>query len=119
LAFKKDTDDIREAPSLKAIKKLLKEGAQLVAYDPMAMQNAKQLLENTVEFARRPEEALKGADLCILMTEWNQFRGIKPGTYVENMRSPNVLDARRVHSPMEYQGLNFMAIGLGERIAER
>jgi UDPglucose 6-dehydrogenase len=119
LAFKKDTDDIREAPSLRVIQKLLKEGAELVAYDPMAMQNAKQLLDGTVNFAGRPEEALKGADLCILMTEWNQFRNIRPGNYLAHMRRPNILDARRIHNPTEYQGLKFIAIGLGERITER
>jgi UDPglucose 6-dehydrogenase len=82
------------------------------------MQNAKQLLESTIDFAARPEEALKGADLCILMTEWNQFRDIRPGTYLEHMRSPNILDARRVHNPMEFQDINFRATGLGGRIAK-
>ncbi len=113
LSFKKDTDDIREAASLRLIEKLKRKGAQVVAYDPMAMPNAKRVLANTVEFARAPDEALKGADICILMTEWDEFRRIKPKNYLALMRTPNLVDARRLYNPREYQELAFAAIGLG------
>ncbi len=76
LAFKKDTDDIREAASLRVIERLKGKGARVVSYDPMAMANAKRTLEGTVDFASSPVEALKGADLCILVTEWDEFRRI-------------------------------------------
>ncbi len=113
MSFKKETDDIREAASLRLIEKLKRKGAQVVAYDPMAMPNAKRVLANTVEFARAPDEALKGADTCILMTEWDEFRKIEPKNYLALMRTPNLVDARRPYNPRQYQELAFAVIGLG------
>jgi UDPglucose 6-dehydrogenase len=113
LAFKKDTDDVREAASLRVIRLLLKKGVRIVAYDPMAIPNARKLLGETVEFADDEQSALKGADCCIVMTEWNQFRKLQAKDYVALMRTPNLIDARRLYDPMEYEALNFAAVGLG------
>lgn len=113
LAFKKDTDDIREAASLRVIDRLRKKGAKIVAYDPMAMPNARKILADNVEFAEDPHTALKGADCCILMTEWDEFRKLGPKDYLAYMKTPNLVDARRIYKPEEYGELNFAGIGLG------
>jgi UDPglucose 6-dehydrogenase len=114
LAFKKDTDDIREAASIRVIANLKKKGAQIVAYDPEAMPNAKQVLGDNVEYAAEAKSAIKGADCCIIMTEWEEFRKLKSKDYAQTMRTPNILDARRLYHPEDFEGLNFLAIGLGQ-----
>ncbi len=114
LAFKKDTDDIREAASIRVIENLKKKGAQIVAYDPEAMPNAKQVLGDNVEFATEAKSAIRGADCCIIMTEWEEFRKLKSKDYAQNMRTPNILDARRLYHVEDFEGLNFRAIGLGQ-----
>ncbi len=113
LAFKKDTDDTREAASLRVIENLKKKGAQVVAYDPMAMPNARQVLGRTVEFATNQRSAIKGADCCIIMTEWDQFRKLKGKDYAQSMKTPNIVDARRLYTAEDLEGSNFRAIGLG------
>jgi UDPglucose 6-dehydrogenase len=113
LAFKKDTDDIREAASLRVIRLLLKKGVRVVAYDPLAIPNAKKLLPGNVEFAADEQSALKGTDCCIVMTEWNQFGKLQAKDYMALMRTPNLVDARRLYNPRDYGALNFAAVGLG------
>ncbi len=114
LAFKQDTDDIREAASIRVIGNLKKKDAQIVAYDPMAMPNARQALGHNVEFATNQKSAIKGADCCIIMTEWDQFRKLKAKDYLRYMRTPNLVDARRLYDLGDLEGLNFRAIGLGQ-----
>ena len=113
LAFKKDTDDIREAASLRVITLLLKKGAQVIAYDPLAIPNARKQLGETVEFAKDEQSALKGADCCIVMTEWSQFEKLQTKDYLALMGTPNLVDARRLYNPNEYGALNFAAVGFG------
>ena len=117
LAFKKDTDDIREAASIRVINELKKKKAQIVAYDPMAIANARKTLRVQVDFAEDPYSALKGADCAIIMTEWDLFRKIKPQDFQMHMKSPNMVDARRIYDPEEFRELNYVAIGLGPRKA--
>ena len=113
LSFKKDTDDIREAASVRVIDRLRKKGAHVVAYDPAAVPNAKKLLANSIEFAEDPYSALKGADCCIVMTEWDEFRKLKAEDYQTQMRLPNIVDARRLYDPEDFKDMNFLAVGLG------
>ena len=113
LAFKKDTDDIREAASLRVIEELVKNSASVSAYDPMAMKNASKVLSPKVEFATDAMSCLKGADCCILMTEWDEFRELKPREIKTAMRTPNIVDARRVLDQDDLQGFNYLAVGLG------
>jgi len=115
LAFKKDTDDIREAASLRVINLLLKKGARITAYDPMAIPNARKVISENVEFAADERSALNGADCCIVVTEWNQFAKLQAKDYQALMRTPNLVDARRLHNPQDYESLNFTAIGFGPR----
>lgn len=117
LAFKPNTDDLREAISIKVINSLLEEGAKPVTYDPAAMANAKKILGNRVEYAPSAIECIKGADCCIIATEWDEFKQLKPGDFVRNMRTPAVVDGRRIYDPEEYsRKLKFAAVGLGKVI---
>ncbi len=113
LSFKKDTDDVREAVSIRVAKHLRKRGARVVAYDPIAMPNARKALDDTVEFASDPRTALKGSDCCVVLTEWDEFRRLTARDYSRLMRVPNLVDARRLYRPADFRAIRFLAIGLG------
>jgi UDPglucose 6-dehydrogenase len=114
LAFKPNTDDMREAPSITIIRRLLKEGAKVVTYDPAAIPNAKAIFKDEIEYASSALECLKGADCCILVTEWEEFKKLRPDDFIQNMRTPILLDGRRIYDPEEFsRKIKFAAIGLG------
>ncbi len=114
LAFKPNTDDMREASSIKVINQLLREGAHVVAYDPAAIPNAKKIFKEKIEYASSPIKCIEGADCCILVTEWEEFKKIKPEDFIRHMRNPALVDGRRIYNPEEYsRKLKFAAIGLG------
>jgi UDPglucose 6-dehydrogenase len=113
LAFKKDTDDIREAASIRVINQLKKKSAKVIAYDPMAIPNTKRHLSDQISYAENPQSALKGADCAIIMTEWDEFQELKPKDFRAYMKNPNVVDARRIYDAEGFRGLNYAAIGRG------
>ncbi len=113
LAFKKDTDDVREAPAMRLIEQLLRNGASIAAYDPVAMENAEKILSKEVQLSEDPLSPLKGADCCIVMTEWDEFRKLRPKDFITMMKTPNVIDARRLLNPDAFEGMNYVAVGLG------
>jgi len=117
LAFKADTDDMRQAVSIPLVKTLLSRGAEVIAYDPAAITNAKPLLDSGVKFASTAIDCITGADCCILVTEWEEFKKIKPETFREKMRYPAIVDGRRIFDPSEFKQANvrFSAIGLNNR----
>jgi UDPglucose 6-dehydrogenase len=117
LAFKKDTDDIREAASIRVINQLKKKGARVVAYDPMAIPNTKKTLSDEIDYAENTHSALKGADCAIIMTEWDGLRKLKAKDFQAYMKTPNLVDARRIYKPEEFSGLNYASIGLGPSTA--
>ncbi len=112
LAFKPNTDDMREAPSLEIIRALKERGAAVVAFDPVAEEVAKTLIED-IEFVATPLEAVKGADLLILITEWPEFAGFDLAELKVAMASPNLVDGRNVYEPakMKELGFNYRCIG--------
>jgi len=115
LSFKPNTDDMREARSIPIINQLLKEGANITAYDPAAIPNAKTIFADTIEYASSTNECLKKADCCILVTEWDEFKKLKPEDFTKNMRQPFLVDGRRIYNPEKFgQKLKFAAIGLGK-----
>ncbi len=115
LAFKPNTDDMREARSIPIINQLLNEGANITAYDPVAIPNAKRVLKNKIRYASSPIECLKDADCCIIVTEWEDFKKLEPEDFMQNMRQPILIDGRRIYNPEEFsQKLKFAAIGLGQ-----
>ena len=79
----------------------------------MAIPNAKRILADSIEFATEAKSALKGADCCILMTEWEEFGKLKEEDYLSHMRAPNLVDARRIYDPTSFKDSSFAAIGLG------
>ncbi len=79
----------------------------------MATPSAKKILADSVEFAQDPYSALENADCCIIMTEWEELKKLKTKDYLAEMRTPNIVDARKLYSPEDLRGLNLQAIGLG------
>ena len=113
LAFKKDTDDIREAASIRLINQLKKKGARVIAYDPMAIPNTKKQFPDQIDYAENAQSALRGADCAIIMTEWDLIRKLKAKDFQEYMKTPNIVDARRIYDPEEFSLLNYVSIGRG------
>lgn len=114
LAFKANTDDMREARVIPIINQLIKEGAKVTAYDPIAMPNARAILRNKIKYATSTSACLKNADCCILVTEWEEFTKLKPEDFVKNMKQPILIDGRRIYDPKKFAGkMKFAAIGLG------
>ena len=115
LAFKPDTDDMREARVIPIIELLLKEGAKVIAYDPVAMNAAKTIFQNKIRYATSAISCLKNADAAILVTEWEEFKKITPEDFNKNMKQPIIIDGRRLYNPETYsKKLKFTAIGLGK-----
>lgn len=113
LAFKPNTDDIREAPALEIIRELLEAGASVSAYDPEAMNNVKALLGDKINFAETQYECLEGADALIVATEWNEFRTPDFDKIISTLKDPVVFDGRNVFDveQMEKKGFHYESIG--------
>jgi UDPglucose 6-dehydrogenase len=115
LAFKPDTDDMREARVIPIIELLLKEGAKVIAYDPVAMNMAKTIFQNKIRYAPSAISCIKNADAAILVSEWEEFKKITPEDFNKNMKQPVIVDGRRLYDPESYsKKLKFTAIGLGK-----
>ncbi len=112
LAFKPNTDDMREAPSVEIIHMLQHEGAKIKAYDPAAMENAKAIL-NGVEFKENPYQVAEGADALILVTEWNEFKQLDMERVRDLMRQPILIDGRNIYDPEKMKALGFIYRGIG------
>jgi UDPglucose 6-dehydrogenase len=112
LAFKPNTDDMRDAPSLDIIPALQAAGARIRAYDPESMHEAGKLLTE-VEFAEGPFQALEGADAMVLITEWDQFRALDLDRVKKLLKSPVVVDLRNVYQPadMARRGFTYVSVG--------
>jgi len=109
-----------EDGAIKIIGKLIEEGADIVAYDPVAMNNAKKIFGDKIEYAQSPIECISHADCSIIVTEWDQIKKLKPEDFAENMRQPILIDGRRIYNPKEFsRKLKFEAIGLGPRTHQR
>ena len=114
LAFKPDTDDMRNAPSLEIIKRLLKEGATVKAYDPVAVANAKKLLPGTVQYCSDPYETASKSDVLLILTDWQEFKDMDMERIKEQLTSPpTVVDGRNIFEPeeMKKMGINYTGIG--------
>jgi UDPglucose 6-dehydrogenase len=116
LAFKPDTDDIREAVSLKIVSRLLEEGALITAYDPVAKSNVEKMFADKVTYANSSHECIQKADCCIIVTEWDEFKRLTYNDFLANMKNPLVIDGRRIFAPKNFAdtGVKLLAIGLGE-----
>lgn len=114
LAFKPNTDDIRQAPSIVLAHRLLAEGAQVVGYDPVAMKNMRTLVPE-MEYASSALEALRAADACVLVTEWAEFLSLDWAAAYKVMAQPVVIDGRNVLDGSRLAALGFTYEGVGTR----
>jgi len=112
LAFKPETDDMRESPAIDIISGLLEHGATVRAYDPVAMNEAAKVLPKVI-FAGDEYEAVTDADALVFMTEWNQFRALDMGRVRDLMRSPRIADLRNIYDPADMRALGFEYVGVG------
>jgi UDPglucose 6-dehydrogenase len=116
LAFKPETDDVREAPALKLARVLLDLGAKVVGHDPEAGPNFAKAMDGTVTVVEKDYEALTGADALVLLTEWRSYRAPNFAEIRKRLRgtTPVVVDARNIWRPTEVQkaGLRYVGIGV-------
>lgn len=113
VAFKAGTDDLREAPSLDNVQKLLEAGAFIHFFDPVAAAAFERRFPGKVTSSKTPEDALEGANVCFVFTEWPEVRSLKPETFKERMRTPLVYDGRNLFNPAEMSraGVEYHSIG--------
>ena len=112
LAFKPETDDMREAPSVEIIRGMLENGAKIRAYDPVAMTEAAKILPD-VKYAEDEYAAVKGAEVLVFVTEWNQFRALDMTRIRDLMKVPRIADLRNIYSPEDMRELGFEYVGVG------
>jgi UDPglucose 6-dehydrogenase len=113
LSFKPNTDDMREAPSLALIEKLLESGATVSAYDPVAVEEAKKKLNDRISYSENPYDALYEADALMLVTEWTEFRVLNYALMKERMRRLLIMDGRNIYDPNEIKENGFVYYGVG------
>ena len=112
ISFKPKTDDIREAPSIKIIKELQNMGAKIHACDPIAIENANNVL-NDVKFFENPYETIRDCDALIIATEWNEFRNLDMQAVKILLKNPIIIDGRNIFDPKEMTDLGFKYMGIG------
>jgi UDPglucose 6-dehydrogenase len=115
LAFKPNTDDMREAPSVVIIRRLLELGARVVAYDPVAIKNAVFYLSDSVHYADDEYSALKGSDALLVVTEWNEFRNPDFNLVKTALKQPVVFDGRNIFEPEKMKELGFTYYSIGRK----
>ena len=114
LAFKPDTDDMRFAPSIDIIKALQKEGAKIQAYDPEAMEKARNMLKDIV-YSNNPYDAAKDADALIIVTEWGEFKELDMQKIKKLMKHHLIIDGRNIYNPGDMKKLGFRYISMGRK----
>jgi len=113
LAFKPNTDDMREAPSIEIVNGILEMGGRVAVYDPVAMGQAKNIFKNKVRYEKNPYDAIKGANALVIVTEWNEFRRPNFTRLKELMAEPVIFDGRNLYEPslMKTLGFHYYSIG--------
>lgn len=115
LAFKPETDDMRQAPAIEVITHLVMEGAEVHAFDPIAIANAERVLPRSVQYGTNIYDVVEGADAVVLLTEWKQFRLPNWHHVKELMRGNLVVDGRNIYQPTELEALGFNYTGIGRK----
>ena len=112
LAFKPDTDDIRNAPAVDILKHLKREGAKIKVYDPQAVSGAKEILKD-IRFVKNSYEACRGADAVLVMTEWREFRELDLNRLKRSLKRPIIIDGRNIYDPlvMKRHGFSYHSVG--------
>jgi UDPglucose 6-dehydrogenase len=115
LAFKPNTDDMREAPSVVIIKRLLELGARVIAYDPVAMPNARSYFQDTIAYGADEYSALKRSDALVIVTEWNEFRNPDFDLLRSSLKQPVIFDGRNIFEPEKMKELAFTYYSIGRK----
>lgn len=113
LSFKPNTDDIREAPSVKIIKKLLELGAKVSAYDPAAANNIRKIFWEKIEICENTYEALKDSKAMLIVTEWNEFKELDLAQAKRLMAKAVIIDGRNIYDPQQVRSMGFIYEGIG------
>jgi UDPglucose 6-dehydrogenase len=112
LSFKPETDDMREAPAVDIINELLKRGANIKAFDPVAMEEAKKSLPD-ITYTKDEYEAIRDADVLVFVTEWNQFRALDMNKVKQLLKAPKIADLRNIYEPEDMREKGFEYVGVG------
>ena len=117
LAFKPNTDDMREAPSRVILADLARRGAKVVAYDPVSMAEARRVFGDPpwLSYAATPMEAVAGADALVIVTEWKEFRSPDFAAIAKALKSPLVFDGRNLYEPKDVRAAGLEYFGIGRR----
>ncbi|MGU9155290.1 UDP-glucose dehydrogenase family protein [Clostridium perfringens] len=118
LTFKPGTDDLREAPSIVNVRRLLDEGAEILAYDPVGIENFKKIYPTEIEYVNNPGEALKDADMAFLFTEWKEIKGLELSVYETLMKTPIIFDGRNCYEIKEVEKSNVEYHSVGRKIVD-
>ncbi len=118
LAFKPNTDDIREAPALYLIEKFLEAGANVRTYDPEAINNVKQIFGDKVYFAKDKDDALVGTDFLVIVTEWNEFRSPDFDKITSSLKEKLIFDGRNLYSLSHVKELGYTYYSIGREIVK-
>jgi UDPglucose 6-dehydrogenase len=114
LAFKQNTDDIRKSPAIDIVQLLLKEGARIRCFDPLAMDNTRKILPD-LTYCQDEYETAQGSDALVIATEWNQFRNLDLLKIKNLLKSPILLDLRNLYEPATLKSLGFIYEGVGRK----
>ena len=116
LTFKPGTDDLREAPSIPNVRRLLDEGAEIVAYDPVGIDNFKKIYPTEITYVNTPEETLENADMAFIFTEWKEIKALKLRKYEELMNTSIIFDGRNCYDPKEVKqySIDYYSVGRKE-----
>ena len=112
LSFKPETDDMRESPAIEIVHAMIKLGARVRAFDPVAMEESKHYI-NGLEYAEDEYDAITGADALVIITEWNQFRALDMEKVRELLNAPKIADLRNIYEPADMRELGFEYVGVG------
>lgn len=111
IAFKKNTDDIRESASLEIIRHLLKKQAILNVHDPQALDNLRKVFKNKLKYCKDIIDCLFDTVCCLVLTDWDEYKKLKPKDFKAYMKNPFVFDARRIFNPQKMNSIEYLAIG--------
>ncbi len=115
LSFKPRTDDVRRAPSLKLIEELVGLGAEVAAYDPVALKNAQRSCTEKFSSCETAQEAVRQADALVLVTEWNEFKSADLNELKSLLKTPIIFDGRNIYDPSKMKALGFEYYGIGRQ----
>ena len=114
VAFKKNTDDIRDSKAITLVKILLKNGIKVKVYDPLAIDNFKSIFHNKIIYSKTIAEGISDSHCCIIMTGSDEYKNLKPKDFQNNMKKVNVIDVTRILDHKKFNDVSFSGIGLGE-----